>query len=180
MIMSSEHPPVGLRQQAHQVRQRWSTLTLYERFEQTVLYILTALIAILVAVATLRLALTVFVLLRANLVDPSDYGVFQAVFGMMFTVLIALEFKHSLLVVLHGQVGIVQVRSVILIALLALVRKFILVDVHTMTPGMLAALAGAVLALGLVYWFVRDQDRRRALGVSAPQPWSERELDPHK
>ena len=68
-----------------------------------------------------------------NLIDPSDYAIFQAVFGMIFTVLIALEFKHSLLVVLHNPASIVQLRSVILIAL---------------------------LALGLVYWLVRDQERR--------------------
>jgi uncharacterized membrane protein (DUF373 family) len=79
---------------------------------------------------------------------------------MIFTVLIALEFKHSLLVVLRNPASVVQRRSVILIALLALVRKFIIVDVHTATPGLIAALAGATLALGLVYWRVRDQEWR--------------------
>ncbi|HSU30386.1 MAG TPA: hypothetical protein VLJ11_04055 [Bryobacteraceae bacterium] len=34
--------------------------------------------------------------------------------------------------------SIVQTPLLILIVLLALVRKFILVDVHTMTPGILA------------------------------------------
>ena len=41
-----------------QTRVRWSTLGFYQRFEQTVLYILTALIAVVVAEATLRLAIT--------------------------------------------------------------------------------------------------------------------------
>lgn len=143
-----------------ETQRRWSTLGFYQRFEQAVLYTLTALIAVVVAAATLRLALTIFVLATTNLIDPSDYAIFQAVFGMIFTVLIALEFKHSLLVVLRSPASIVQLRSVILIALLALARKFIIVDVHTATPGLIAALAGATLALGLVYWLVRDRERR--------------------
>ena len=39
------------------------------------------------------------------------------------TVIIALEFKRSLLVVADRQHGIIQVRTVILIALLAIVRS---------------------------------------------------------
>ena len=39
----------------------------------------------------------------------------------------ALEFNHSILSVLERRHGIVQVRTVVLIALSALVRKFVLV-----------------------------------------------------
>ena len=151
---------MNLRDEFRETRRRWSTFGVYERFEQAVLYVLTALIAVVVAVATLRLAVTIVILVTTNLIDPGDYAVFQTVFGMIFTVLIALEFKHSLLVVLHSRASIVQLRSVILIALLALVRKFIIVDLRTGTPSLIAALAGATLALGLVYWLVRDQEWR--------------------
>ncbi len=47
---------------------------------------------------------------------------------MIFTVIIALEFERSLLVLAERQKGIVQVRTVILIALLAVVRKLIILD----------------------------------------------------
>ena len=53
--------------------------------------------------------------------DPTDYSLFQALFRM--TVIIALEFNRSLLVVADRQHGIIQVRTVILIALLAIVRS---------------------------------------------------------
>src|SRR5436189_33548 len=148
----------NLRDEFRATNRRWSTLGFYERLEQAVIYILTALIAVVIAVATLRLAMAIFALVTANLIDPSDYAVFQAVFGMIFTVLIALEFKHSLLVVLHSRTSVVQLRSVILIALLAIVRKFIIIDVQTAMPSLIAALAGATLALGLVYWIIRAQD----------------------
>jgi uncharacterized membrane protein (DUF373 family) len=94
--------------------------------------------------------------------DPVETQVFQTVFGMVLTVLIALEFKHSLLIVLHNQASIIQVRSVMLIALLALVRKFIILDLNTTTPGFIASLSGAILAIGLVFWLIRGQDRRVA------------------
>ncbi len=51
---------------------------------------------------------------------------------------------------------VVQVKTVLLIALLALARKFIILDIKTMNPGNLAALALSVLALGVVYWLVRE------------------------
>jgi uncharacterized membrane protein (DUF373 family) len=81
--------------------------------------------------------------------DPSQHEVFQTHFGMIFTVIIALEFKRSVLVVAERQDSIVQVRTVVLLAILAVLRKLIL------------GLSAAVLALGGVYWLVRDdQDRR--------------------
>jgi uncharacterized membrane protein (DUF373 family) len=92
--------------------------------------------------------------------DPTDYAVFQALFGMIFTVIIALEFKRSLLVVANRQHGIVQVRTVILIALLAIVRKLMLIDPSVTDAAEVFALAATILALGAVYWLVRHQDRR--------------------
>jgi uncharacterized membrane protein (DUF373 family) len=93
-------------------------------------------------------------------VDPTDYEVFQAFFGMIFTVIIALEFKRSLLVVAERRHGVVQVRTVVLIALLAVVRKLMIIDLSTTDAQQLLALSAAIVALGSVHWLVRDQDRR--------------------
>jgi uncharacterized membrane protein (DUF373 family) len=95
-------------------------------------------------------------------VDTAQQEFFQAVFGMVMTVLIALEFNHSILSVLERRHGIVQVRTVVLIALLALVRKFILLDVTQEAPLTMLGLAISVLALGAVYWLVREQDQRES------------------
>jgi uncharacterized membrane protein (DUF373 family) len=54
----------------------------------------------------------------------------------------------------------VQVRTVLLIALLAIVRKLMILDLATTDAPELFALAAAVLALGAVFWLVREQDRR--------------------
>ncbi|WP_332119682.1 phosphate-starvation-inducible PsiE family protein, partial [Azorhizobium caulinodans] len=91
--------------------------------------------------------------------DTLDYATFQVVFGMIFTVVIALEFKRSLLVATERSFEILQVRTIVLIALLAIARKFIILDLGETESSKIAALAGAALALGVVHWLVRDQDR---------------------
>jgi uncharacterized membrane protein (DUF373 family) len=153
--------PQPLKNQYRDARARWKLLTLYQKFEHAVILVLTLLIAIVVALAVWNLMLKVLLSIVASRgFDPSDYAVFQALFGMIFTVIIALEFKRSLLVVAERRQSIVQVRTVILLALLAIVRKLIILDLATTEATQLFALAAAILALGVVYWLIRDQDRR--------------------
>jgi uncharacterized membrane protein (DUF373 family) len=78
---------------------------------------------------------------------------------MIFTVIIALQAVAaggSRIASMESSRG----RTVILIALLAIVRKLMLVDLSATDAGEIFALAAAILALGAVYWLVRDQDRR--------------------
>jgi uncharacterized membrane protein (DUF373 family) len=138
----------------------FSALDLYERFEQVVCLILTALIALIISVALFHLGDRTLKLLLSDAIDPANQSTFQTVFGMVMTVLIALEFKHSVLVMLKRHQNIVQARTVILIALLAVARKFIILDLSEAPPMMLIGLAAATLALGAVYWLIRDQDTR--------------------
>ena len=141
-----------------ELRSKWQTLSIYEKFEQTVVGVLTLVIALIVAIATWQLLLHTLKLIRSHLVNPADPQVFQGLFGMVLTVLIALEFKHTLLVVKHHRRAIIQVRAVVLIALLALVRRFIILDLYQTTPSVIAALAGATLALGIVFWLVGNNE----------------------
>jgi uncharacterized membrane protein (DUF373 family) len=153
--------PQPLKNQYRDARARWKLLTLYQKFEHAVILVLTLLISIVVALAVWNLVLKILLSIVASRgFDPSDYAVFQALFGMIFTVIIALEFKRSLLVVAERRQSIVQVRTVILLALLAIVRKLIILDLATTNSMQLFALAAAILSLGVVYWLVRDQDRR--------------------
>ncbi len=143
-------------------RGAWPLLTAYERFEQVVSLALTTLVSVLVVATLVHLTYRILRLIVFGLVDPAQQEIFQVVFGMIMTVLMALEFNHSILSVLERRHGIVQVRTVVLIALLALVRKFVLVDVAHETPLAMLGLAASVLALGAVYWLVREQDQREA------------------
>ncbi len=141
-------------------RKEWDVMTFYERFEHVVAVALTAVISVIIVAALFRLLWNVFVLLVLGALDPTEYSVFQAIFGMIMTVLIALEFKHSILKVVARKDSIIQVKTVILIALLAISRKFIILDIKEVPASSVAALAGSVLALGLVYWLMRERDDR--------------------
>jgi uncharacterized membrane protein (DUF373 family) len=141
------------------VRAAFTPLTFYERFEYVVILLLTALISIVVIAAVWTLSLKVlFELVLSGGVDPADYSAFQAVFGMIFTVIIALEFKKSLLVAARPGGGVVQIGAVVLIALLAICRKFIILDLAETDAMHIIALAAAALTLGAVYWLVRARD----------------------
>src|SRR3979490_3640212 len=143
-----------------ELRAKWRTLSIYEKFEQTVVSVLTLVIAGIVTLATWQLLLHTLNLVESHVVNLADSQVFQSLFGMVLTVLIALEFKHTLLVVKHHCRAIVHVRAVVLIALLALVRRFIILDIYQATPSVIAALAGAALALGLVFWLVGNYEQQ--------------------
>jgi uncharacterized membrane protein (DUF373 family) len=142
---------------------QWEVASSYERFEQIVVLILTGLIIVVIASAVWHLAIKILFGLVLTSFDPTDPTVFQTVFGMIFTVIIALEFKHSILIMMKRQESIVQVRTVVLIAMLAVIRKFIIIDLSSETANQMFALAAGIIALGAVYWLVRDQDRKAEL-----------------
>lgn len=90
--------------------------------------------------------------------NPIDHSVFQTIFGMIMTLLIALEFKHSILQSIARRASIVQVRTVMLIAILALAGKFIILDVKLISPSVIAALSGALLVAGIVFWLIKERE----------------------
>ena len=146
-------------------QKRWKTFSIYEKFEHLIITLLTVIIAAIVGAATWQLILHTFDLVRSHLLNPRHSQVFQTVFGMVLTVLIAMEFKHSLLILLQQQRDIVQICSVVLIALLAMVRTFIILDFNQTQPAVVFALAATSLSLGIVFCLVRNggkQDRWKA------------------
>ncbi len=157
---STEDTAMAWRHELAAARTNWSLLTFYQKFEHAVILLLTALIAIITVLAVWNLTLKVVSSMLSTNFDPTDYPVFQELFGTIFTVIIALEFKRSLLVASERTQSIVQVRAVILIALLAVVRKVIIIDLSHTDASQLFALAATILGLGGVYWFIRDQDRK--------------------
>jgi len=142
------------------IRRDWTALSVYERFEAFVALVLTVIIAAVIVVAVWRLVLSVVETLVLRSMNPLEHGVFQAVFGQILTVLIALEFNHTLRFVIRRELGIIQARIVILIAVLALVRKIIVTDLSAMSPAALAAEAALLLALGITYRLMRESDER--------------------
>jgi uncharacterized membrane protein (DUF373 family) len=146
-----------LRRDFDALRLEWTVLTFYERFEQLVAHVLSVVISVIILVSLWQLIHAVTALLVSDALNPLDHVVFQTVFGMVMTLLIAMEFKHSITRVMARRDHIVQVKTVVLVALLAIARKFIILDPAS-APAEIAALAFALVALGSVYWLMRQRD----------------------
>ena len=142
-------------------RDQWAIMSLYERFEQVVAITLSGVIAVVIVISLIQLIRLVFTLLVMDALNSLDHKVFQLVFGATMTLLIAMEFKHSIVKVALRKESIIQVKTVILIAILALARKLIILE-PDVDPAKVAALAGTVLALGLTYWLMRERDDRKS------------------
>ena len=143
-----------------ETRRHWPVMTFYERFEQIVALALTLVITVLIVIALVQLVIGVVPLLIGGALDPLEHQTFPTLFGMIMTLLIAMEFKHSIIRVAARRESIIQVKTVILIALLALSRKFIILDTAMTDPSTIAAVAGATFVLGIVYWLLRERDDR--------------------
>lgn len=156
---SKRHAP---RKFLAETREQWPIMSVYERFEQIVAIILSLVISMVIALALVQLVIRTVPLLFSGAIDPLEHEVFQALFGMIMTLLIAMEFKHSIVRVALRSSNIIQVKTVVLIALLALSRKFVILDSSATGASTIAALAGATLVLGVVYWLLRERDDRLA------------------
>lgn len=162
---------MSLRADIRRFADRWAVLTLYERFEQAVTLALSALLIVVILAAMWNLFLRVlFGLVLDGSLDPTDHRVFQGVFGAIFTVIIALEFKRSIIVSVETHDTVFHVRTVVLVALLALLRKFIILDLDKTGAATIAALALATIALGAIYWIIRAQDAGHAAAMRRVEP----------
>jgi len=138
----------------------WRELGLYERFEQVAAIFLSIMISIVIIFAFARLVATIyeFLIFKNDFMDPA---VFQVVFAMVVTILIAMEFNHSIVQVVERKQSIVQVRIIVQIAILAIVRKFILIDLSTTPPMTLIGLGIIVFALAALYFTTHTIFRQR-------------------
>ncbi|MGY6554285.1 MAG: phosphate-starvation-inducible PsiE family protein [Wenzhouxiangella sp.] len=136
----------------------WAGLSQYRRFERVVSLILSLSIGLLVLVAMFFLISNVFSLLFVQTQDPFNFRLFQAIFDMVLTILIAMEFNNSIVRTMEeeGRLGgFIHVEVVVLIAIMAVVRKFMVMDVEGVDPMYLLGLGGAILALGGTYWLLK-------------------------
>ena len=151
------------------LKQEWNDLTSYQRFEQVVSRIVMAFVAVVIVYSVVLVAIELvidFGLGRAFM----EMELLQDVFGSILTILILLEFNHSIAVALKQKTGIIQARMVVLIAILVIARKIILLDFKTASIEALAGHAGVALALGALYWLIMVSNRHSAAERSEQTP----------
>ncbi len=138
----------------------------YEWFEIIMIAALTLMVAVSVVLTLVHAGYELFHFLSLG-PHKFSHTEFAAVFGAFMTVLIALEFNHTVLPEISSGTPVVKVRAVILVALLALARKLVLVDYHEEEYTSLIGLGVLVVAATIAYWVVRkdeiEQEERRQL-----------------
>lgn len=144
------------------LKKEWKDLTSHERFEQIVSRVIMLFIAVVIVYS---LVLVGIELVKDFIFSPDFMGaeLLQDVFGSLLTILILLEFNHSIATSLGNRSGILQARVVVLIAILVVARKIILLDFKTATLENFAGIAGMALALGALYWLL-------SMGAAAKAP----------
>lgn len=136
------------------MRQKYQVI--YQHFEHIITLILSVLISIMVLTALWGLVVEIYHLVLHGAFDHLDNKAFQSAFGMILTLLIALEFSHSIVHPNAHSPGIVKARTVVLIAILAVSRQFIVFELQSDSAAVLMALAVSLLALGIVHRLLKD------------------------
>ena len=148
---------------------KWPKLVSYGTFERI------ALGSVMLMLAAITLYAIVFVVIKL-LGDLAlgesflDKAALQDTFGLILTIVILLEFNHSIYVALRERSGAIQARIVVLIVILVVARKLMLSDFDTLDIETLLGFGGLLLALGGLYWLICDGDRRRAHAASHKAP----------
>lgn len=131
---------------------------LFDFFEATAMLVLSLCITLVACLGLVHVIVAVAHLILHAGLQPTDPTVLQELFGLFFTVLIALEFRHSILVLPGSESqGMTRMRSVLLIGMMAAVRKFIVLDLNGVDVKELIALSAAILSLSAAYWLVRGK-----------------------
>lgn len=126
----------------------------FNRFELIITSGIIILISVMILAAFWGLVVETYHLVHHGAFDKLDHKAFQSVFGMIMTLLIAIEFSYTIMNAYMGKSREVIVKNVVLVSILAIARQFIVFEVETISPMILFALAASLLSLGTVYWMM--------------------------
>ena len=134
--------------------------TIYEWFEQIVLSILVLIICLVIVYSLIIVTIKIFEDLVSG-VGFIETVALKDTFGLILTVIILVEFNHSIVLAIRQRSGAIQVRIVVLITIIVLARKLVLLDYAAASVETLLGLGGLALALGGLYWLISDGEQRR-------------------
>ena len=141
----------------------------YALFERAVsAVILLGMMGVIVMATGSFLGLAVTVGVNEGLDLP--YSEFQHLFDRVLAAVIAVELAHSIRQMVLGKHGMAQLRTVVVIGMLAVVRKIIAVDVETASGLFLIGVAAAIVALGAALVAVVWAERRLGIRDSDEDP----------
>tara|TARA_R100001369_G_scaffold13648_1_gene28015 strand:- start:8889 stop:9275 length:387 start_codon:yes stop_codon:yes gene_type:complete len=104
------------------------------------------------------------IILYLDLFDPTDDVLFLEIdelfkiFGFFFIILIGFELVET--VEMYFKDNIIHAEVVLLVAVIAVSRKVILLDLEKYDPLAIMGLGIIIIALGACYWFIKVSYRR--------------------
>lgn len=134
---------------------------LYDRFETAISSIVIGFVSIIIVYSVIMVGVTLFQDLQVG-IYLHEATAMKDTFGLILTVLILIEFNHSIVLAMRRHTGVLQVRVVVLITVIVIARKLILLDYAKTSMQTLLGLGGLALALGALYWILSDVDHRRS------------------
>ena len=142
--------------------------TPYEWFEQIVLGVIVFIISLVIIYSLVLATITLADDLVSG-IGSMETSALKDTFGLILTVIILVEFNHSIVLAIRQRSGAIQVRIVVLITIMVLARKLVLLDYTTASVETLLGLGALALSLGGLYWWISDGEQRRAAPDSIVQ-----------
>ena len=132
----------------------------YDGFELVISGILLIVVSIIIVYTLVLVLITLVHDFQADMYFAQS-GALKDTFGLILTLLILVEFNHSIALAMRRRSGVLQVRIIILITIIVIARKLILLDYAKTGIDTLLGLGGLALSLGALYWLLTDVERRR-------------------
>jgi uncharacterized membrane protein (DUF373 family) len=133
---------------------------IYARFELAISGILLVMISVIIIYSMVLLVITLGHDFRSA-AYVSESEALKETFGLILGVLILIEFNHSIALAMRRRSGVLQVRTIVLIAIIVIARKLILLDYAKTGIETLLGLGGLALSLGALYWLLTDVEHRQ-------------------
>lgn len=143
--------------------------TLLKNFEKVILYSIILMLMVVLLLTTAELA---WILVQDILSPPLGLIAIEQLldlFGFFLLILIGLELLESVKAYLVSHV--IHVEIVLEVALIAVARKAIVLDLETYSAGAILSIAALILATGAAIYLIKHT---RKLGLGSPQ----RPIDP--
>jgi uncharacterized membrane protein (DUF373 family) len=136
-------------------KRRWKDMAPYELFEQITSRVVMFFVAIIIVYSLILVAIELYEQFGLGLAFVEGESL-REVFGSILTILILIEFNHSIVLAISKKSGILQARPIVLITILVIARKVILLDFNTATTDKMLAISALAVAFGILYWLMRD------------------------
>lgn len=137
----------------------WNFDRLYQSFE----HLISRIVMIILGAVTIYAIYAAGVEIVADLKPGTAFfstELMQDSFGAILTVLILLEFNHSIYAAIRQRSGVIQARSIVLLTVIVVARKLILLDFKTTTIEQVGSFGAIAVALGCLYWLIGSASGR--------------------